>query len=170
VGNGTRSGKRASRAGTVGCGVGLLFSLTGACRQPCLRTALHNSRCTPVGTRHYRALARGLLLAEWFLRYITMSLPFDFRSIDKQSLFSSWDMAPFPRKSGQSTPQKAQHLVVLVHGLWGNPGHLSHVAKALRDRYSDDQLVVLACRRNLGSLTYDGKSRRHSRFLQQSSP
>src|ERR1700761_505842 len=65
-------------------------------------------------------------------------------------------MAPTLRKSGQSTPQKAQHLVVLVHGLWGNPGHLNYVAKALRDRYSDDQLIVLACRRNLGSLTYGG--------------
>ena len=65
-------------------------------------------------------------------------------------------MAPSLRKSGQSTPQKAQHLVVLVHGLWGNPSHLNYVAEALRDRYSDDQLIVLVCRRNLGSLTYDG--------------
>ncbi len=86
-----------------------------------------------------------------------MSLPFDLRSIDTQTLFSNWDMAPTQRKSGQSTPQKAQHLVVLVHGLWGNPGHLNYVAQALRDRYSDDQLIVLACRRNLGSMTYDGK-------------
>ncbi|KAJ9614005.1 hypothetical protein H2200_002141 [Cladophialophora chaetospira] len=85
-----------------------------------------------------------------------MSLPFDLRSIDKQTLFSKWVMAPSLRKSGQSTPHKAQHLVVLVHGLWGNPNHVNYLAKALRDRYSDDQLVILACRRNLGSLTYDG--------------
>jgi myosin-crossreactive antigen len=84
-----------------------------------------------------------------------MSLPFDLRSINKQTLFSNWEMAPALRKSGQSTPQKAQHLVVLVHGLWGNPGHLDYVAKSLRDRYGDEELVVLACRRNLGSLTYE---------------
>ncbi|EXJ54435.1 hypothetical protein A1O7_09774 [Cladophialophora yegresii CBS 114405] len=65
-------------------------------------------------------------------------------------------MAPALRRSGQSTPQKAQHLIVLVHGLWGNPAHLDYVAKSLRDRYGDEDLVVLACRRNLGSLTYDG--------------
>ena len=87
-----------------------------------------------------------------------MSLPFDLRSIDKATLFSGSDMAPSLRRAGQLTPQKAQHLVVLVHGLWGNPGHLNYLAKTLRDRYSDDELIVLACRRNLGSLTYDGKS------------
>ncbi|KIW93131.1 uncharacterized protein Z519_05736 [Cladophialophora bantiana CBS 173.52] len=84
------------------------------------------------------------------------ALPFDLRSIDSQILFSNWEMAPTLRMSGQSTPQKAQHLVVLVHGLWGNPGHLNYIANALRDRYSGEEIIVLACRRNLGSLTYDG--------------
>lgn len=65
-------------------------------------------------------------------------------------------MAPALRKSGQSTPDKAQHLVVLIHGLWGNPHHLDYIAKSLRDRYAEEELVILACRRNLGSLTYDG--------------
>ncbi|OAL17495.1 hypothetical protein AYO22_11627 [Fonsecaea multimorphosa] len=66
-------------------------------------------------------------------------------------------MAPTLRKtSGQSTPNRAQHLVVLVHGLWGNPSHLNYIAEALRDRYSGEEIIVLACRRNLGSLTYDG--------------
>ncbi|OAP54635.1 hypothetical protein AYL99_11083 [Fonsecaea erecta] len=86
----------------------------------------------------------------------SLPLPFDLRSIDGQILFPNWQMAPTLRKSGQSTPQKAQHLVVLVHGLWGNPGHLNYIADALRDRYSEEELVILACRRNLGSLTYDG--------------
>lgn len=84
------------------------------------------------------------------------SLPFDLRSLDRQTIFYHKNMAPTLRRSGQSTPKKAQHLVVLVHGLWGNPAHLNYVAKSLHDRYSDEELVVLACRRNPGSLTYDG--------------
>lgn len=65
-------------------------------------------------------------------------------------------MADRPRASGQSTPTKAQHLCVLVHGLWGNTTHLNYVAQSLTDRYSDDELIVLSARRNTGSLTYDG--------------
>ena len=84
------------------------------------------------------------------------SLPFDLRSIDRQTLFYNPDMAEGLRKSGQSTPHKANHLVCLVHGLWGNASHLNYVAQALHDRYSDEELIVLACRRNPGSLTYDG--------------
>ncbi|KAH0833717.1 hypothetical protein AYO21_04463 [Fonsecaea monophora] len=80
------------------------------------------------------------------------SLPFDLRSLDTQILFANWQMAPISK----NTPKKAQHLVVLVHGLWGNPGHLNYIANALRDRYSEEEIIVLACRRNLGSLTYDG--------------
>jgi predicted esterase len=54
---------------------------------------------------------------------------------------------------------KANHLCVLVHGLWGNPKHLSNVAKALRARYSPDELYLLLARRNSGSFTYDGIER-----------
>ncbi|KAK6950937.1 hypothetical protein Daesc_007465 [Daldinia eschscholtzii] len=51
---------------------------------------------------------------------------------------------------------KADHLCVLVHGLWGNPNHMKSVAKALRDAYSEDQLYLLVAKRNAGSFTYDG--------------
>ncbi|EHA52045.1 hypothetical protein MGG_06006 [Pyricularia oryzae 70-15] len=51
---------------------------------------------------------------------------------------------------------RADHLCVLVHGLWGNPAHMAQVAKALRDRYSRDQLYIIVAKRNSGSFTYDG--------------
>ncbi|KJZ76831.1 hypothetical protein HIM_03708 [Hirsutella minnesotensis 3608] len=51
---------------------------------------------------------------------------------------------------------KADHLCVLVHGLWGNPNHMRSIAKALRSRYSHDELHMLLAKRNSGSFTYDG--------------
>ncbi|KGO71834.1 hypothetical protein PITC_028370 [Penicillium italicum] len=51
---------------------------------------------------------------------------------------------------------KADHLCVLVHGLWGNPSHLDFIASALRDRYSDDGLYILCPETNSGNYTYDG--------------
>ncbi|KFX98790.1 hypothetical protein O988_04197 [Pseudogymnoascus sp. VKM F-3808] len=50
----------------------------------------------------------------------------------------------------------ADHLCVLVHGLWGNPNHLRNVAKVLREKYSEDKLHILVSKRNSGSFTYDG--------------
>ncbi|TGO60600.1 hypothetical protein BCON_0034g00360 [Botryotinia convoluta] len=50
----------------------------------------------------------------------------------------------------------AQHLCVLVHGLWGNPVHLESVAKSLRAKHSEDTLHILVAKRNSGSFTYDG--------------
>ncbi|KAJ5208852.1 hypothetical protein N7449_003231 [Penicillium cf. viridicatum] len=51
---------------------------------------------------------------------------------------------------------KADHLCVLVHGLWGNPSHLNYVASALRDRYGGDGLYILCPKANSGNYTYDG--------------
>ncbi|KIH88056.1 hypothetical protein SPBR_07152 [Sporothrix brasiliensis 5110] len=51
---------------------------------------------------------------------------------------------------------KADHLCVLVHGLWGQPEHLGSVAAALRDGYSEDQLHILVAGSNSGYYTYDG--------------
>ncbi|CAI7643208.1 unnamed protein product [Penicillium crustosum] len=51
---------------------------------------------------------------------------------------------------------KAEHLCVLVHGLWGNPSHLDYVASALRDRYGSDGLYILCPTANSGNYTYDG--------------
>ncbi|SLM41011.1 Domain of unknown function DUF676, lipase-like [Lasallia pustulata] len=51
---------------------------------------------------------------------------------------------------------KAEHLCVLVHGLWGSPKHLSYMATALRDRYRDQGIHVLLPKSNEGHRTYDG--------------
>ncbi|PHH75495.1 hypothetical protein CDD80_2329 [Ophiocordyceps camponoti-rufipedis] len=51
---------------------------------------------------------------------------------------------------------EADHLCVLVHGLWGNPGHMKSMAKALRSQYPRDRLCLLIAKRNSGSFTYDG--------------
>ncbi|RDW82198.1 hypothetical protein BP6252_03310 [Coleophoma cylindrospora] len=52
--------------------------------------------------------------------------------------------------------QEAQHLCVLVHGLWGNPNHLAAMAKSLRAKHPEDNLHILVAKRNSGSFTYDG--------------
>lgn len=59
-------------------------------------------------------------------------------------------------KAATGKSAKAQHLCVLVHGLWGNANHLNYVAKALQEKHADDQLIVYSAKRNTGSLTYDG--------------
>ncbi|KYK60524.1 lipid particle protein [Drechmeria coniospora] len=51
---------------------------------------------------------------------------------------------------------KAEHLCVLVHGLWGNPNHMKNIAKCLRSQYPPDELYMLLAKRNSGSFTYDG--------------
>ncbi|KAI0024126.1 DUF676-domain-containing protein [Xylariomycetidae sp. FL0641] len=53
----------------------------------------------------------------------------------------------------------ADHLCVLVHGLWGNPNHLRSVAKALRAAHPEDELYIRVAERNSGSFTYDGIER-----------
>ncbi|KAH9892392.1 putative serine esterase-domain-containing protein [Xylariomycetidae sp. FL2044] len=53
----------------------------------------------------------------------------------------------------------ADHLCVLVHGLWGNPAHMNSIAKALRATHSRDELYLLLAKRNSGSFTYDGIER-----------
>ena len=40
--------------------------------------------------------------------------------------------------------------------LWGNPTHLDYIASALRQEYGGERLVILTCKRNAGSFTYDG--------------
>ncbi|KAF7544395.1 hypothetical protein G7Z17_g9987 [Cylindrodendrum hubeiense] len=54
---------------------------------------------------------------------------------------------------------KADHLCVLVHGLWGNPTHMRNIAKSLREQYSNDDLYLLLAKQNSGSFTYDGIER-----------
>lgn len=47
-------------------------------------------------------------------------------------------------------------MCVLVHGLWGNGSHLKHLSDSLREKYSEDELIILVCKRNASSFTYDG--------------
>ncbi|KAK6841793.1 hypothetical protein PG990_006215 [Apiospora arundinis] len=61
----------------------------------------------------------------------------------------------------------ADHLCVVVHGLWGNPNHMKTVVKTLRDAYSDDELYILLPKRNKGSSTYDGVERGGERVCEE---
>lgn len=51
---------------------------------------------------------------------------------------------------------KAEHLCILVHGLWGKPLHLNHLKNTLSEQYSDGRLYVLVPNSNAEYLTYDG--------------
>ncbi|KAI4236468.1 MAG: hypothetical protein LQ349_002540 [Xanthoria aureola] len=51
---------------------------------------------------------------------------------------------------------KADHLCVLVHGLWGTPSHLEYLAKSLREKHAEDKLNILVAKSNSGTYTYDG--------------
>ncbi|KAF2126864.1 lipase/serine esteras-like protein [Dothidotthia symphoricarpi CBS 119687] len=54
------------------------------------------------------------------------------------------------------TSMKADHLAVLVHGLWGNPDHLKYLTTSLRERFPEENLDILVPKNNAGSFTYDG--------------
>lgn len=56
----------------------------------------------------------------------------------------------------ESIDGQADHLVVLIHGLWGNPSHLKYLAKQLREAYSEDQVHILVPKSNSDNFTYDG--------------
>lgn len=81
--------------------------------------------------------------------------------------FPPLTMAPptYPKYEG-GTPS-ADHLCVLVHGLWGNPDHMRNVAKSLRDLYPSSQLRLLFAKRNIGSFTYDGIERGGERICSE---
>lgn len=83
-------------------------------------------------------------------------MKFDLRSIDRNALFASSMMDTPIAKSISTDSTKAEHLCVLIHGLWGNPHHLEYVRKSLEEKYNSDELVVYSAKRNIGSLTYDG--------------
>ncbi|KAI9800178.1 MAG: hypothetical protein M1833_003505 [Piccolia ochrophora] len=57
-----------------------------------------------------------------------------------------------------ATPQdaKADHLCVLIHGLWGSPQHMAYLATALREEHSNSSLQVFVPKTNAGTHTYDG--------------
>lgn len=52
------------------------------------------------------------------------------------------------------------HLLVLIHGMWGNPGHLSELRRIITETYAsssdDTQIEVLVAETNTENSTYDG--------------
>lgn len=53
-------------------------------------------------------------------------------------------------------PASAEHLCVLVHGLWGNPTHLNYLRDTLQEHHPADRLHILVAKSNADSFTYDG--------------
>lgn len=53
-------------------------------------------------------------------------------------------------------PNRADHLCVLIHGLWGNPSHLEYLRSTLQDTHPADKLRILVAKSNADSYTYDG--------------
>ena len=52
---------------------------------------------------------------------------------------------------------KPVHLLVMVHGMWGNPNHLSEMERIIQERCgSDSGLRTLVAKSNQESSTYDG--------------
>jgi triacylglycerol esterase/lipase EstA (alpha/beta hydrolase family) len=60
------------------------------------------------------------------------------------------------------TSAQTVHLVVLVHGMWGNPGHLAEMDRIIRETRgpepgpTGEQLRTLVAKSNSESGTYDG--------------
>lgn len=53
------------------------------------------------------------------------------------------------------------HLLVLIHGMWGNPGHLTALDCAIEDKHAEsnkdgEELDVLLTQSNRNKATYDG--------------
>lgn len=55
-----------------------------------------------------------------------------------------------------SPSSRPEHLCVLVHGLWGNPIHLTHLRDTLQAQYPQDRLHILVAKSNADNNTYDG--------------
>lgn len=71
---------------------------------------------------------------------------------------------PIPLKSPTrpSNPNMSDvHLLVLIHGMWGNPSHLAHTNKIIREvkgglEDNGVRLEVLVAETNKDESTYDG--------------
>jgi predicted alpha/beta-fold hydrolase len=48
----------------------------------------------------------------------------------------------------------SSHLLVICHGLWGNPQHTGYLARQMQIKYPD--LTILNAKTNEGAHTYDG--------------
>jgi len=56
----------------------------------------------------------------------------------------------------------AVHLLVLIHGMWGSPAHLTEMARVIQEAHDHEQsmvkndLHVLVAQTNSDEFTYDG--------------
>jgi hypothetical protein len=57
------------------------------------------------------------------------------------------DTAPTDPHLTTMTPQDT-HLLVLVHGMWGNPGHLAELYRIILETHTDPLLHVLLAETN----------------------
>ena len=55
-----------------------------------------------------------------------------------------------------SKQSQADHLCVLVHGLWGNPVHLKYLEDTLKEAHEGEGLHILIPKSNSNNWTYDG--------------
>lgn len=71
---------------------------------------------------------------------------------------------------------KPVHLVVMVHGMWGNSGHLSEMERIVRERRGEEagphgeELRILVAKSNEESGTYDGVDWGGERVAEEVSP
>ncbi|KAJ3884652.1 DUF676-domain-containing protein [Lentinula edodes] len=55
-----------------------------------------------------------------------------------------------------NVPVQPVHLLVLVHGMWGHPGHLAEMARIVEETYAGEELHLLLAEANREEGTYDG--------------
>ena len=63
---------------------------------------------------------------------------------------------PHPHAMASLPASTAEHLCVLVHGLWGNPNHLNYLRDTLQAQHPEDRLHILGAKSNADGMTYDG--------------
>ncbi|KAI7062855.1 DUF676-domain-containing protein [Hortaea werneckii] len=65
-------------------------------------------------------------------------------------------MAPEEHEPKDQDPLSITHLVILTHGLWGNPVHLHHLRDTLLEHHAASGLHVFTPQSNKDNFTYDG--------------
>lgn len=71
------------------------------------------------------------------------------------STYASWYTGgSFLLHARQNDNNKTNNL--LLHSLWGHPGHLDYLSSALREKYNEETLHILAVKSNAHNHTYDG--------------
>ncbi|KAI7569054.1 DUF676-domain-containing protein [Hortaea werneckii] len=65
-------------------------------------------------------------------------------------------MAPEEHEPRDQDPHSITHLVILTHGLWGNPVHLHHLRDTLLEHRAESGLHVFIPQSNKEYFTYDG--------------